>query len=671
MRCYMSITSTVIELNQNNAIIKSPGTYQVQLSQPLVVNEGDNLSVRMVSIDSGKADGTTIIIPTDEQLTLGFSYYEIDYDANDKFIYDTSGTRTAATYDYYAAYNDVALITFNSAIMKIVAFVPPQNTGGGSADYTLPGGSFVIGTQGIGSTIDADHNFSITLSYLDEQANIKFFKCTGSYAVNDIVWYGGNNGWGCPTPTPELPAGTFHLIMPPGMAGTIMRKDSLRVAGVSGWWSGALNNDNQHYSTFPPYGSFPPGNAPDGTQTDLDYPYQPWQFDFYSINSTPYTVGGGLQLDINYLNVTLKAGKYDPQSLAVRLTQLIADAQGLLPPVEPPANPNMIYCPVNPLLTRTDAPRNAGMIFRQVDFSASTTDISFNQSNTYSYYNPITEITAPYFLGASEFALEFGNAGNVFSVTYAHTPMSNPGIAGEQDIAVYWKETNPGSGGSYYTYDIVKQASGVVFHSLSPVSFWRDQLGLYDQLVVQLQKDDKEIYYYTKDDMINKITYGFQGLSTFILPHTSSGTPPVYPDPRKMVPLNPTLNPTYLNVTGLSKAIIGDTLNENTLGGYYLVEILNALRNTSGYIDTKENRIRIGAIVSTQYDSNSTITGFQDSAIPYQHMGSSYLITDVVVRILDPFKNPVKDLGPNNCVWLQIDKPIMQNERIKPIVKRK
>ena len=657
-------TSTVLELSQNQAIVKEPGVYQVQLAEPLIINPGDQLSVRMVSIDSGKAAGNTIVIPQDLNLTMGFSYYEIDYHAADKYQIDTDVSRSTATFDYYAAYNDIDLVELSACSVRIVGFIPPPDN-----NYTKSGGSFVIGTTGPGSNIVPDHNFTITLSYLDISGSVQLITCTGTYAVGDLEWYGGNDAWGCPPPTTEYPAGTFPLIIPPDKIGTIMRKESLRVAGVSGFWSGENNNSIQKYGAFPQSGAFTTG-YPKGIQYCDEVPYQVSQFEFFKVDTPDVISSTGLQLDIGTFNATLKAGRYDPASLAVRLTQLLSDANGLLPPPVPPADPDQLYVPANSFLTRTDVPRNASMVFRQLDFSAGIPNISFTTANTYSYYDLSNDITAPYFVGATEMALEYGNAGEVFSLTYAHTPMSNPGIAGEQDLAIYWNEVSGSSGGSYYQMQVVKQASGVVFHHLEPQSFWRDQLGLYDSLIVPLLTDASGINYYLKNSMLPKITYGFQGLSTFILPHTAP-----YPDPRKMQPIVPTLNPTYFNVTGQSRAIIGNALNLNLQGGYYLVEVLNLLRNQGGYIDNDENRVRIAAIVSTQYDSNSVITGFADSGIPYQHRGNPYLVTDAIVRILDPLKNPVKDLGQNNCVWIQIDKPapVVEAEpvKIKPTVKRR
>ena len=277
-------TTTVLELAQNQAIVKEPGVYQVQLAQPLIINPGDELSVRMVSIDSGKAAGNTIVIQQDLQLSLGFSYYEIDYDAADKFQFGTDISRNAATFEYHAAYNDIELVELSACSVRIVGFVtPPSN------NYSNPGGSFVVGNVGPGSNIVPDHNFTLTLSYLDISGNVQLITTTGSYAVGDLNWYGGNNGWGCPQPTAEYPAGCFQLVIPTDKIGAIMRKDSLRIAGVGGFWSGTLNNSIQEYGAFPPYGAFIAAD-PYGVQYCDEQPYQVSQFEFFQVD-TPAVAG--------------------------------------------------------------------------------------------------------------------------------------------------------------------------------------------------------------------------------------------------------------------------------------------------------------------------------------------------------------------------------------------
>ena len=449
-----------------------------------------------------------------------------------------------------------------------------------------------------------------------------------------------------------------------------MRVGTLRFSGVRGFWPGADNNDVQKQVSFNVGAYVPRAQLP--APYDNTYAYEMGDF---NLGAVTYALGDttGLKLDVQSVTVTLKAGRYNPGALAVQLTQLFSSAGGISPV---PVGGDQIYAPNNPFLIRTDDPRNGGLIFNRVPNNRLTTPIVFQDGQTYKYSNPATPDTIPpYYVGTTEFSIEYGQAGQVFQVSYNHMPMSDPARPGEQDIALY----TSGAPGANLQFHAVTSASGILFHDLQPASFWEDRLGLRSKLIVPLMVDSNGLEYYTLPAMERSITYGFQGLSSFLLPPTGTGNPVTYPDFRKMSPLKPTLNPLYLNCTGQSRAIVGDTITINQVGGYFLIEILNVFRSTGGYIDNSENRRFISAIVSTQMDNNNCITGYADGdTAGYVHRGASYLISSAVVRILNPLtKQPVTTLGANNCIWLQIDKLLQQQTQTvahpkkKPIIKRR
>ena len=103
--------------------------------------------------------------------------------------------------------------------------------------------------------------------------------------------------------------------------------------------------------------------------------------------------------------------------------------------------------------------------------------------------------------------------------------------------------------------------------------------------------------------------------------------------------------------------------------GFYLVEILSLNLAQSNFIGGEENRGNISAIVSTQYNSNDSITGFADSGVPYIHRGAPALIASANVRILDPdTKDVPPNLGNRNTVFLQLstEKPVYVPTPVAP-----
>ena len=645
-------SSYTVELNQNMASWSRPGEYEVQLAQPISIDEGDSLAFRMASLDSNITDQDTILLVNDEILTAKFSYYEVNYNGADKASYPNALPVTP-DYSYYTAYNNVQLATVTGIDLEVIGY---QALGEGKDPLTS---TYIIGTNGVGSNVDPAVNFSAYFTYIDASGNIQTVQFTGSNAKYNpsgpVPYYTDNAN------------GTLALQVTTPFT---MRVGTLRFSGVQGYWPGAENNIVQKQLTFI-VGAYVP-RAQFAAPTDDFYPYQ---LDDFTLGAVTYSLGAptGFTLDVQSVTVTLKAGRYNPGALAVQLTQLFSAAGGLTPK---PVGGDQIYAPINPFLIRTDDPRNGNMVFNRVPNNRQTTPIVFQNGQSYTYSNPATPgVIAPYYVGTTEFSIEYGAAGQVFQVSYNHMPMSDPARPGEQDIALY----TSGSPGANLQFHAVTSASGILFHDLQPITFWENRLGLRSKLIVPLMLDSNGLEYYTLAAMQRSITFGFQGLSSFLLPPTGTGNPVTYPDFRKMSPLKPTTNPLYLNCTGQSRAIVGDTITINQVGGYFLIEVLNVFRSTGGYIDNSENRRSISAIVSTQMDNNNCITGYSDGdTAGYVHRGASYLISSAVVRILNPLtKQPVTTLGVNNCIWLQIDKLLQQQTQTvahpkkKPIIKRR
>jgi hypothetical protein len=641
----------IIELSQRNADRVSKGEYHVQLATPVTIEEGDQLSFRMASLDSNQTDNNTILIER-----ASFSYYELDYSTVDKATIDKStqyaGTGTALapvpTFDYHVVYKQQSIETIRLIQLFIVNPTPNYPV------YYPQYGSFIIDAsrQWQDFTPDPLIQCTFTFSYLDENFELQYITLTGGNGEQTALNPPSPQKYSPWVFAPGFGGQTFYFTLTSLTGGGFSFNyvsGTLQMVGVSGnWGGGRVSPTNPALSVA----SSPPGfKQGDFAAYDTLYPITIDQFKVQITSDTPSNTLP--QLELKTLALTLPAGRYDPTSLAVKMTQLISDSGGVRPqPVGAQA-----YVPVNPVLVRTDDPANEDFLFRLNNFDQSVLNenITFTDANTYTYYDTVLEQTVSYAVGASEFAMAYGQQGQIFSIEYMHMPISNPAEPGQQNIALYYTGTQ---GGGDLKYFPIRAASGIAFHELQPESFWKDQLGLYDKLKIPLMKDLQGILFYDRSTLIQNVTAGFEGLSTFLLPAVPipNANPVKYNDPRKMIlPLKD--NPTYFDVTGQSRAILGETITLNQSGGYYLIECLGAFRRLGGYIDTKENRHPICAIVSTQFDSGNCVTAFADSGIPFVHSGLPYLITDVTVRILDPItKLPVTDLGENNTVWLEINK---------------
>ena len=91
-------------------------------------------------------------------------------------------------------------------------------------------------------------------------------------------------------------------------------------------------------------------------------------------------------------------------------------------------------------------------------------------------------------------------------------------------------------------------------------------------------------------------------------------------------------------------------------GGYYLLEI-NANYNSGELITNEQTFNHIHAIISKQYLSSGFITSYGgNDSISYIHQGLPMLISSFNVRILNPDKTEVTQIGAKNVIFLEVIK---------------
>ena len=651
----------LVELNQRHADYSSRGEYRCKLATPVTINDGDQLSFRMCSLDSNKTDTDTIIIENDQPITALFSYYDVDYDLRDK----SNSTGTAAYtgnngepfYDYFPVYAQQQLMVCSNITMQILNPSKVQ----GSAEQPH-GGSFIFDTYTTYTdngpwTVDPICQFKATFSYIDENSELQYVTFSGGNAVQ-VGGVDHNPNFIPQKDSRGYYAFYFDLFTLTGDTWNPFTfiQGTLQLASISGNWAGIKWSDsNSTYSAA----ADPPGKV----AGDYDTTYKILSTDIGILNLDVAPIPETFtpqQLVLKTFNGVIPAGRYAPESLATILTQLMESANGVYPyQTDGSGNQtaDQVYAPVNPFLTRTNLPENATWQYRLNNFDKTVLneDITFDNSNTYTYITPDVGVAA-YSIGSDRMSIEYGKSGAVFQVTYCHMPIVDP-TGSPENIALYYTGTNNGT----LKYFPISKASGVVFHRLEPYTFWQQSLGLADKLIVPINTAANDVKFYYRDSLIKCTTSGFQGIGTFDFPAVEDPppippAPQTYQNPRKMQ-IPPKANPSYFDCTGQAKAIIGEAVSINTDGGFYLIELLSSMRRQGGYIDSKENRHQISAVVSSQYDSNNAITGYADSGIPYVHHGLPYLMSECTVRILNPLtKNPATNLGVNNCVWIQIDK---------------
>lgn len=652
-----------LNLNQlNSPRVQQNGWYESVQVSPVTVYDGDTVTLRLVSLDSQKADTNTIVIPEDLNLGITFSYYDYDYTTRNKTSYDVNNAANnyigqtwateagGPTFNYYAMYTKTPIVTFSTANCTIVGgFKAGYNAG-----LNLPvSGTFLMSKAKAAErkiNLPDDLTFLVTVQYIDPDGNYQQAELTGNNAT-----FGSVPGSANTTQVYYANALTFPITKASGGTFTY-QKGTIGVVGVTGFYPGKKGTYKGEQTVLETLsGSLVPNRTGRESfptiNTSVDLPQFKFTFDeSTSVAATDH------QLKINTQNGIFKAASYDPNGLTVEMNQFWNSVGDLYP--QGGANDRGPLMGVNQLMTMTSLGNNVESIFRLLDFTTATTEVTFNQGKTYQYQdNAVGYAYIPTYVGASKFIIDYGQGGGqVFSVSYKHMPLqcdqanapANPPIEAVAYIAV---RTGANEGGvPIIHHQPVLAASGIAIHQLEPRSFWEDTLGLYSKLIVPLYTaaNGNTKQFYLKTDLEKTITYGFdarQGL----LP--ASGTSN---DWRSAPITAANYAYTWIDTEGATQAIVGETLQARS-SGYYLVEVTGLTPKDTGYQDGRTVNGSIIAVVSTQYDSDNQITGFQASGIPYVHRGEPFTISRTVTRILDPGTSQVStNLGENNSVIVDI-----------------
>jgi hypothetical protein len=671
----------VVELSQLAAVnVDQNGIYTCVVSPPVPINDGDQIACRVI-INAPQIDPDVIVIPQDTPVSATFSYYDIDYQITDKKVLDKSALWQAGgnpTFDYYAAYNTkITNASINYIILNIEGYyIPPGGFGNGGGSFIIPTGAAPGGDWFQGGKDSSIIGFLATFSYIDANGQLKTFKGTSypnvfQYPTNNprpgesLSYYGMLSGAtitansGITVTNGQIP------IIPTSDDGltivsypTDVTLGTVTLVGIAGGWGGAHQSANTpDVYTWPESPSADTGAIVAGSHPEISSTYdvdsktgkilEPYLMTQFSVAEVNYTGGANTrQLDVQTLNTVVRGEALPKGAFANTFTQQLSDPQGIKSALA--ANINQIYIPNNPALTSVSDPINQDMVFRRIDFDQSQTGtpIVFDNTNTYVYADAGTNDPPPYILGAQQLGISYNEN---FSVV-AHTPMQLITEPNEQQVAIY--QTGTGVALDPYRFFKVAAATGIVFHDLQPASLWRDQLGLADKMTVPLLTDSNGVAYYEQSQFLQKITEGQLGLDGFPIAGTGGSA-----NWRKQeVPL--TTNPTYLNVTGNFREIVGDAVSSDVAGGLYYVEVIGDFGGSDGFIDSAGQRPFMASVVSTQYVNNDIVTGDVDQSLVYTHRGVTGYLSKVNVRITEgPLKTPITGLGPQNVVEMFIIKP--------------
>jgi hypothetical protein len=374
--------------------------------------------------------------------------------------------------------------------------------------------------------------------------------------------------------------------------------------------------------------------------------------------STAYNADGGKFVPVEYdLTFSIPPGSYTPDDLAKRITALLSvDKTAVLSTATGSA----------PLL-QTSQSCDA---FVQVWDDSGIPDLLGLDSYGVNLISVLN--TNPIYIGASEAALEFDADSNVFKFTYLHTPILD--ADGNESTIILDFNNHLNSSANVQKPAPQWQAtahSGICFTQLEPASFWQDTLG-FDLSTIVL---DNNWEYRTQDvggcislastpKFFPKFgvnaTDAFEGAASLLTNSTAGGSPV----------------PNFYNVDTPRKQFINTSLTNAISAGplppaptdtsHYLVEVSGV--PMSQMITSKTQTFSLAGVVGRYQTRGSFTEGGGGDGAPTQILGNSVLLSKLNVRILNPDRTPVTDMGPLSSVYLTVTRQVQLPPPLPPVL---
>jgi hypothetical protein len=642
--------TTILQLRQQEAEDShEAGVWETTLDHEIVLNEGDEVSIKAVFLDTTVTDRTRISVVNDLEITMECAMYVQNYVLDQTYNYTggesgTPGLGRLRTYQNYANSEE------------------PNDYG----DNNLWWLSKAISNQ-------ATHTWSVPVVYWHALGPYNNFSYTHHMDVNfDFQNVDGTTGH-------------THFHIPTELAKR--NKNATSVINVI-----CAGNDTGPYfvMTTSEYDITNKGMVDGETIDWLSAAVKLGANDpIISLQTFPFTF-------------TLPATTYTPEELATYITNSITkiDKNGIIsdnyaekvvtiPPTNMPK-----YFPMNtPFLTSVlqnyqdlkTAAESGGYTADQVFVNSSfVTDDPEGGLHYFTY--PVQKMMeeeddrdaseAPpldRFIGTNQLALEYDEFERKLKFTTQHFPIYNLGTDDTTNDAIPCLTYNPGGAiPKQTTSGIATRYSGIAWTSLTAkdivtgqyTNFWGD-IGLTGCIIQP--KQNRTMHYPTATDPLPASPNSFS--IDVIEEGSRKNVTGAYagldiPVQKNNIYFNRPIREGYLGQadtyigTELTTSIFANrTFNDPVAGeGYFLVTISNNF--SQELVGGKQTRTlgTVQSIVNRYYSLDSFTSDQSQGSIPYVHKGESQMLSNFGVRILNPNLSVPDNLtlGGKNTIFLQI-----------------
>lgn len=660
---------------QNNA----NGDWQTVLNAPQVLMPGDQVILKTAAVDTRKATTGTVTLENDVSGTISGYPYVVNYLTNGKEYVESSTTK-ADFQRYYAAelrqahtgaQNDYKLIEFLYIQMKEVNNTLPKLSF--TMNYKTPppllNNTIVAATPG-GKVNNTVLTLTATAATaLTASTGVMFIKSTKTEAYAQFTFAGTftDSSTSFQTSLSDLKAGVPFFLpktctaltsITVNATGTNVTQGTISVGTVSnaaGNGSVRINVPKQvigevYVNLYIPVDT---ATTP-GDITFTDYSRSALKGrktkEIPKINITP-TVSSATSSDAHFTplqlshNFTIPAGTYEPDALCSFINSSITL--------------NTAQTTTNNVLLGNDMMKSS--TYRGVGETTFfvSEDNAVGRRNAFTFSNDDSKGS---WMGSSSIQLGINTNTNCFEWQYLHTPyydsLSETGPKGTGNPAVLYEQQDTG-------FVSTSAMMGIALTSLTPSSFWEDQLGfdvtyasyINSVLPENLGTIGNTLLPLFKVSIGSNTTAQFVGTDSVVQKTTS---PQAVPD---FLP-NPSITPNrkqFVSTANLDnflpvKAPIAYTTLAKDTTGYFLLDVQTNFRTEIvGSTDTSRT---IQAIVGRFYNTGSFTIAGSDSGIVYQHVGAPQMIQSLSIRILHPDGTLADDVGNDSTLYFEIQRQI-------------
>ena len=615
---------TIIELREATATKKNEaGDYEVELLEPIIMNENDSLNISSVFVDSVSTNSGRINITPEEstQFHISASLYLNNWTDQSKFFYHREqGAPNSGNF------NPPSVVGSNDGFDYILC----KHSATTAGDNPEPG-AIVKSLQIFGLDDGNEENWAfgetITINYTKIDGTKGYYFLDTKDPLNMNI----NNTWSSIQAKATFPKGQDNLGIPFACKVDANNKPIL-----------TIGNSNKDLNRW---------NVKRQIQV-LDFELD----DFSGIHLIPFTFN---------FDFTIPPDSYTPDELAKLLTDKMSSANltttdnvNYTDQPDDTFNKYFIESPVRSPFLKTIAECNAANIF---DGTARECFLCRRDGEKL-----ITISDPTKWVGSSEIGLIYNDGLSKFQFLQTFSPyfIIDPADGSLKDMGIEYlnvKDYTHPTAQATNRFFIANKNSGMVITDIEPKSVWFTKMGFDDKIIASIGNsptksrfqevkqaaatfsDVRPLQFDIRDGV--DITGNFDGLDVGVDKANFTGKT-AYDDLQAPSTIYKPMTAKYpLNQNGQNSA-------------YYLVELDCKIQNdirVNNKSDISNNKV--SAIVGRYYQTQS-YTSAQDGSgsIPYVHKGESIVIERISVKIKDPTYQLADSIQDDNIVFVEFQK---------------